>query len=66
VKPVRKTRIASVRRDTQPSDYFSLGTGPNRSMGRLLGGEKGKFLFAVLQWSVAPVECCQFVVRRSP
>ena len=30
------------------------------------GAKKIIFLFAVLKWSVAPVECCQFVVQRSP
>ena len=65
-KPVRRFTF-SVRRDIQPSEYRSVGYWSKEINRTLIGGEKGNiFLFAVLKWSIAPVECCQFVVQRSP
>ena len=51
----------------QPFEYRPVRCWSKEINRTLIGGEKGNiFLFAVLKWSVAPVECCQFVVYRSP
>ena len=44
-------------------------TGPKRSMGHVLGGEKKKFLIRDIDgpaMTAAPMESCRFAARRSP
>ena len=46
-----------------------FATGPKRSMGHVLGAEKGIFLIRDIDgraMAAAPVESCRFVARRSP